>query len=375
MSPVRAVVALAIAETASWGILHYGFGILLAPIAKDLGTSEVVVAGAYSIALLAGGLAAAPIGRALDRHGARAVMTAGACAATVALLLLAGARGVATLYLAWAIIGVAQAAVLYEPAFAAITSWFESDRDRLRAIVGVTLVAGFASTIFGPLIARATSAFGWRLTVVAMAAMVLLVVTPIHASLPATRATPRARSTAHDDVRMLSWVFAAHAFASTGLAVQLVAHLVETGASITRAAAIAGTLGVAQVAGRLTASAMRTMSAAARMTVLLGAQSVALVAIGSGAALFGVVVFGLSNGLVTIERVTIVAERYGRDHYGENSGRIARVGLIVRAAAPFVLGWARAHFGAKVAFSSLALLLALAAGALNLELAPQRTVR
>ena len=85
MSVQRAVVSLAIAETASWGILHYGVGLRLRPVATDLGVSEVVVAGAYSVARLAGGLAAAPVGRALDRHGVRLVMTIGALGATVAL--------------------------------------------------------------------------------------------------------------------------------------------------------------------------------------------------------------------------------------------------------------------------------------------------
>lgn len=87
--------------------------------------------------------------------------------------------------------------------------------------------------------------------------------------------------------------------------------------------------------------------------------------------LAGIVVFGLANGLVTIERATIVVDRFGRDRYGENSGRIARVGLIARAAAPIAVGWARIHAGPLLAFSGMALLLGLAAVALNLELAPR----
>jgi MFS family permease len=369
------VAALAIAETASWGILHYGFGILLRPVANDLGVSEVVAAGAYSVALLAGGLAATPVGRALDRHGARLVMTAGAGVASVALLAFAGASGVTTLYLAWGLIGVTQAAVLYEPAFAAITSWFERERDRLRALQVVTIVAGLASTIVGPLIARASASFGWRITAVGMSAVLLLLVVPLHASLPATKRTTARPGADHDDVTQLSMVFAVHSFVSTGLAVHLVAHLVEGGVSLMKAAQLAGVMGVAQVGGRLAAASLRLLGSTSRLTLMFGAQGIALVAIASDHAVLGIVLFGLSNGLVTLERATLVAERFGRERYGENSGRIARVGMIARAGAPFGVGWARVHAGPTVAFAGLAALVALAAVTLNLPLARGRSVQ
>lgn len=374
---VRSVAALAAAETTSWGILHYGFGILLRPMAHDLGVSEVVAAGAYSLALLAGGLAAAPTGRALDRHGPRAVMTAGAGVAVVALLALAGARDVAAIYVAWGVVGVAQAAVLYEPAFAAVTAWFDSEQDRLRALLVITIVGGLASTIFGPVLAHAIALFGWRVTVLGMAAVMLLIVLPLHASLPSATTSARVRSTPRgdDNVTVLAVVFAAHSFVSAGVAVHLVAHLVEGGLSLRDAASMAGALGVAQVGGRLLAVRLRGLPSMARLTLLLGAQSAALVAIGSGAPLAGILVFGITNGLVTIERATIVAERFGRDRYGENSGRIARVGHVARAGAPFAVAWARVHTGPTLAFSGLAALLALAVLTLNLELAARRTVQ
>jgi MFS family permease len=360
VSTRRAVVTLAIAETASWGILHYAFGILLRPIANDLDVSEVIVAGAYSTALLAGGLAAAPVGRALDRHGPRLVMTVGSAVAAGALMVLAGTRNVTTLYVIWGVLGLCQAAVLYEAAFTAITTWFDGEQQRLRALLVVTLVGGLASTIFGPLIARATTAFGWRATVLGMASLVMFVVTPIHASLPKT-STKREATTSTDDVRVVSIVFAVHAFVSAGIAVHLVAHLSEQGASMTDAATMAGALGVAQVGGRLMAAPLRTLRPAARGTLLFAMQALALVAIGSGPILAGIIVFGMGNGLMTIERATIVADRFGRERYGENSGRIARAGLIARAAAPFAVGWARVHGGPLPAFLGMAVLLGLAA--------------
>jgi MFS family permease len=371
---VRGVAALAIAETASWGILHYAFGILLRPVANDLGVSEPAVAGAYSIALLAAGLSAAPAGRAVDRYGARAVMTIGAATASVALLVFAGARSTIVLYFVWGTIGVCQAAVLYEPAFAAITAWFESDRDRLRALQVVTIVAGLASTIANPLVARATTVFGWRTTAVLMSAVVLLVVVPLHASLPSMKRVTEASRRRHDDVGSLALVFAAHSFVSAGIAVHLITHLIDRGLSLSDAASLAGVMGVAQVGGRLGAGSLRAFSSQARIALLFGAQSVAVLAIAWGAPLAGIVLFGVSNGLMTLERATIVAERFGRERYGENSGRIARVGMITRAGAPFAVGWVRLHAGPTLAFSGLAALLALAALSFQLPLARRPTV-
>jgi MFS family permease len=302
-------------------------------------------------------------------------MTAGAAVGSLALLVLAGARGAFTVYLAWAAIGACQAAVLYEPAFAAIASWFPTERDRLRALLVVTIVGGFASTLFGPLIAGAIGALGWRVTTLCMAALALVVVLPLHASLPEGERLPPRSSRGADDVRVLSLVFAAHAFVSAGVAVHLVAHLIERGATLHDAAVLAGVLGVAQVGGRLFASSLRAWSASTRGLLLFGAQAVALIALGNGGALPGIVLFGAANGLLTIERAMIVTERFGRERYGENSGRIARVGLIARAGAPLAVGWARVHVGPRAAFSALAVLLGLAALTLQLELAQRQPAR
>lgn len=165
--------------------------------------------------------------------------------------------------------------MLYEAAFAAITSWFDDERDRLRAVMLVTIVGGFASTIFGPLIAHSVSALGWRTTLVAMALVLLLLVTPIHASLP-TATTPSRSVGRHDDVRVLAMVFAVHSFVSTGITVHLVAHPVGGGVSMTDAATMAGALGVAQVGGRLVAGRLRSWKASTRVSLLFGAQGLAL---------------------------------------------------------------------------------------------------
>lgn len=330
-------------------------------MAEELGSSEVAVAGAYSVALLTGGLAATTAGRALDRWGARSVMTAAGALAAAAFLSLSAVRGVVSLYLVWAAIGVARAGVLYEPAFAAVTSWFSSERDRLRALLVVTSVGGLASTVFTPLTA-ALATRGWRTAVVLLAGVLALLVLPLHASLTTTAARSAARGPRRGgDVGVLSAVFALHAFCSAGIAVHLASQLMDGGLALADAAALSGLLGVSQVAGRLLSPRLRALARAeARLSLLLVAQALSLVALIGGAPLLGVLLFGAANGLVTLERATIVAERFGAERYGEHSGRIARAGLIARAAAPLALGAARAHAGPQLAFFSLAALLLFA---------------
>ena len=137
--------------------------------------------GAFSLALLLSGVAAIGAGRWLDRHGARVLMTAGSCMGVVLVLAWASASTLLGFYAVWAAIGVVMATVLYEPAFAVITVWF--DRKRVRALTAVTLIAGFSSTIFLPLSAWLVEAQGWRAALVSLAVVLAVGTIPAHALL------------------------------------------------------------------------------------------------------------------------------------------------------------------------------------------------
>jgi MFS family permease len=118
---------------------------MLRPMEADLGFSRAQITGALSIGLLASAGVALPLGRWIDRHGARGVMTAGSCLATALVFAWARVGSLGALYAVWALMGVAMGATLYEPAFAAVVGWFPV-RGRDRALLAVTLVAALAST-------------------------------------------------------------------------------------------------------------------------------------------------------------------------------------------------------------------------------------
>ena len=174
------VAGLCVTETVSWGIIYYGFPVFLRPMEAELGFTRVQITGAFSVGLMSSALAALPVGRWIDRHGARSLMTAGSCAATLLVLAWSRVDSLPALYALWFFMGLALAATLYEPAFAAVVGWFPT-QNRDRALLTVTLVAALASTIFMPIEAWLLERLGWRAALATLAVVLAVITIPIHA--------------------------------------------------------------------------------------------------------------------------------------------------------------------------------------------------
>src|SRR5215212_12096850 len=175
------VVTLGITETMTWGIIYYSFGVFMPVLEAEQGWSRGEMSGAFAVATLLSGVFAAPVGRWLDSRGPRLLMSAGSIAAVLLILAWSQVTSLAQFYVLWALIGVTMATVLYEPAFAVMTAWFE--RKRTRAITAVTLMAGFASTIFMPLESWLIEVQGWRTALVTLAAFLAVTTILPHALL------------------------------------------------------------------------------------------------------------------------------------------------------------------------------------------------
>ena len=168
--------ALAVTETISYGVLYYSFAAFLLPMQQGLGYGQATLAGAFSLSVLVTGAGAVPAGAWLDCCGARGLMTAGSLLAAGCVLLWAHAGSVLALYLTFAGIGLAGAAVLYEPAFATINACFDAQRQK--ALLTLTMVAGLASTIFLPGAALLISHLGWRHALLVLALVQAATVVP-----------------------------------------------------------------------------------------------------------------------------------------------------------------------------------------------------
>jgi len=276
------VATLGVTETVSWGVLYYAFAVLLEPMRRELGWSLGELTGAFSLALLLNGVTAIAVGRWLDRRGPRLLMTAGSCAG---VLVLAWSRvtDLRSFYLIWAAICLVMAMVLYEPAFATVTLWFE--RHRARALTAVTLLAGLASTIFLPLTSWLIRTQGWRQALLTLAVILAAVTILPHGLVlrrgpeamglsPDGRRSPAEISTTPGfsvaealragSFRWMTIAFCLGIGVATAVRVQLVAYLVQRGLSLGSAAAFTGSIGAMQVLGRLVLGALSASAAPRR---------------------------------------------------------------------------------------------------------------
>src|SRR5262249_46209949 len=151
----------ALTQTVGYGVLFYTFPVVLTPIAADLRASTATVTGAATLSVLVGAAAALPVGRLLDRHGGPALLSAGSVFGVLAVLAWCRVHSVWQLYAVFVAIGLASAASLYEAAFPVLIATARPDR-RERALLAVTIVAGFASSVFLPLAGWLLDGYGWR---------------------------------------------------------------------------------------------------------------------------------------------------------------------------------------------------------------------
>jgi len=374
------VATLCVTETVSWGIIYYGFPVFLQAMERDLGASRIAVTGALSLALGVAALGALPAGRWIDRYGARALMTAGSCLAVALVVAWSRVHSVGALYAVWAAMGAAMAMILYEPAFAAVVQWFPQHRDR--ALLTVTLAAGFASTIFMPLEAWLLGALGWRASLMLLAALLAAVTIPAHALLlrapadlgRAHRPGPHAAADAtlgaairHGVFWILAIAFAVGNFTVTSVNIHMIPYLGQHGYSTRFGAAVVGWIGGMQVPGRLLFVPIAAWLGAAWVTAsLFFAQAAAMALLAAGALGPGLIpmilLYGASAGMLTLARATVVADVWGRRHYGSIAGAMAVPANLARALGPVGAALLYAGLGAYARVFWLLAALLVAAG-------------
>lgn len=384
---LRAVLlTLCITEITSWGVLYYAFAVLSPDISSDTGWSAPAVTGAFSAGLVIAALAGIAVGRRLDRHGPRVIMTTGSVMAAAALCAVAAAPNYWCFVAAWLFAGLAMSGVFYAPAFAALTRWY--GHRAVGALTALTLVAGLASTVFAPLTAALARSMDWRTTYFILAAALAIVTIPAHAfglrrnwpsveSLhPAESPTTTARSR---PFVALTVAYAVAACASYAAIVNLVPLMNQRGISTEAAALALGLGGVGQVLGRLGYRTMvRRIAVVPRTVLVMAAVAVTTVLIGVFTSLTVLVAVtvaaGMARGVMTLLQATAVTERWGPKHYGHLSGILSAPVMLTTALGPFIgaalagmLGGYAAMFVMLGALAAVAALLAAGSG-----VSPQR---
>ena len=346
----RVLWVLSITQITSWGVLYYAFAVLVQPMADDTHWSTVFLTASFSTGLVVSGLCGIVVGRRLDARGPRTLMTAGSVVGVVAVVLVATASSRPMFMVAWVLAGVAMSAVLYPPAFAALTRW--GGRRRLGALTALTLVAGFASTVFAPLAAWLESSMEWRSTYLVLAIVLAVVTIPLHwwgLNQPWQGIAHREAAdvgTARSITRTAPFIVLAvtmtiGAFVVYGTIINLVPMLVEQGLTTRQAAIALAVGGAGQVAGRLGYSRLdRWSSPAGRAAIILGLAAASTVFLAVSASTFllalcGTAIAGVARGLLTLIQATAVTDRWGIEHFGRLSGLLGAPIMLSTALAPF----------------------------------------
>ena len=246
---------MCLTEIVSWGVLYYAFPVLSHSIATEEGWSAPALTAVFSAALMIAALAGVGVGRIMQRHGPRWVMTAGSVLGVGGVVVIGTAPTLPIYIAGWMVAGLAMSAVLYAPAFAAVTVWFGADR--VRALTAITLVAGLASTVFAPITAALDDALGWRHTYLVLGIGLGVVTVPAHllALRPAWPRLPSANATtgrtvgASPQFLLLAAAFAVATVGVYAAVINLVPLLQSRGFSTGEAALVLGIGGAGQVAG------------------------------------------------------------------------------------------------------------------------------
>jgi MFS family permease len=358
------IAAIGTTQTIAWAASYYMPAILGEPIAAALRLPQSAFFGLFSGALLLSAVVGPPVGRLLDRHGGRPVLAASNLVLAAGLLILAAAHGFTGLAIAWTVLGIGIGAGLYDSAFAALTRLY--GREARSAITGITLIAGFASTIGWPLSALVLHEWGWRAACLIWAALNCLLAAPLNwLAVPrvGTPAPPLAATEmpAPEPPRaampILACFFAATWFVQGAMAAHLPGLLRSAGASSTAAIAAAALVGPAQVGARLVEFGLlrsfHPLSSARIASVLHPIGALFLVIFGAPGIIAFALLHGAGNGMITIAKGTLPLALFGPRGYGRRSGVLSAPARILQSAAPFLFGLALDRIGlAAVALSA-----------------------
>jgi Major Facilitator Superfamily len=380
----RALIVLSLTMVIAWGTLFYGMTMLGTRIRAETGWSQALVYGGFSLGMLTSGLAARSVGSAIDRHGGRGVMALGSIIGGVGYLVMALSYHPLTYLAAWVLIGLGMAGSLYDPAFATLTRYARNNARR--AISSLTLAGGLASTVFWPLGLWLLTFLDWRDVAMVYAGLNAILCAGLHrfalppdpgsATLAASDAVaadappPLPARTRRIVLICLTLAIMMHGLITNAMSVHLIATLDSLGLSEAQAVAAGTLIGPAQSAARFI-----EMLFGGRYPVLaLGLISTGLMPLAFGILFLGqfgltwvivfALVYGASNGLLTIARGIIPLGLFGREGYGATLGLISGPALAVKSAAPFLFALLMAAIGSTAAMGVMAGLAIAAFGAM-----------
>ncbi|MEN0087501.1 MAG: MFS transporter [Pseudomonadota bacterium] len=365
----RPVVALGCAVTIGYGSLFYTYGVLAPAMAADMGVALDTFFAVFTGALLASAVFAPMAGAWLDKYGARPVLALGSVAAAFSLALCAMAPNIWVLGAGLLFVEFAAALVLYEACFAGLTQIYGHDA-RIR-ITAITLIAGFASTLFWPLTTWLQEDFGWRGAILVFAAMHVIIALPLHLfAFPNRKPGNEHTSEAEDGpnasesgaIAILEgrdrfrgmMVFGAGlcviGLVYSAVPIHMLRIIEASGFTQAQAALIAMVMGPVQVLARIleiTFGQRFDPLVTLRLSIIVMVVAVASLIFGQGtlvAALLFAGAWGVGQGLLSIARGTVPLMLFGPKGYGTINGRITGARFVATAFGPLAFAWLTTRF-------------------------------
>ncbi len=359
------VILLGSTQTLAWASTYYLPAVIGDAMARDSGLSIDWLFAIFSGALIISALLGPRMGRMIDAGGGNRVLAGSNLVIALGLVLLALAHGAAMMVAAWLALGVGMAFGLYDAAFAVLGRIYGTGARG--PITGITLLAGFASTVGWPLTAWGAAEIGWRDTCLAWAALHVFVALPLNLwGLPRPTVTAAEKKAMDKPVPvdrtmiLLGFAFAAAWIVTAGMAAHFPRILEATGASPAQAIAAGALIGPAQVGARMLEAGFLARFhplVSARLATLthpLGA-AVILAAGGSVAAGAFAVLHGSGNGVITIARGTVPLAIFGPENYGYRLGILGMPSRFLSAMAPLGFSLLLERMGSGVLLVSAAL--------------------
>jgi hypothetical protein len=371
----RLALVLGVTQTLAWATTFYIPAVIVSAASSTLARSPTILLGGFSWSLLIAALVSPRVGRRIDQVGGRGVLAIGTIVMAFGLAVLAALPTLPGWYIAWTIVGVGMALGLYDAAFATIGRLLGNNSRP--AIVGVTLMAGFASTVGWPMGVGLVQLLGWRMTALCYAGIQVAINLPLILLLiPKPRATALVSAPGQMDhgtprhgylaFALLAIFFSVRAGISAVISVHVLRLLQGVGLTAAVAVGIAAMIGPSQVAGRLLEWVF-----ARYIDPLTGSWiGAALLPLGVAGLLFGgpavsfAITYGMSNGILTISRGTLPMHLFGEHGYATRLGKLALPPLLAQALAPtlftpFVQSHSAAEVFAWVGITAAAALLCL----------------
>lgn len=362
---LMAIFLIGFAQILVWGGSFFLLAVLARPIMAETGWSRQWVYGALSLGIFISGLLLPFCGKYIARKGGRDVLAFSGIVTALGLIIIGFTSSLSVFILAWCVLGIAMAMGLYDALFATLGDIYRTNAKK--AIVTVTLISGFCTTIVWPLLAFGVSHIGWRNTCFVWAIVLIITIFPIYwfclpkVSKPLLPKNNKIKQTITIDktiYTLMSYIFMLTAVIMTAVTVQLIDLLQEEGFKLAAAIAISALIGPTQVAARILDIVIHISHPiwSLCLSVILVFLGMALICFMPKYAALAVIIYSAGNGLRSIVRGTLPLAILKAEEFALVMGKIARPSLIAQSLTPFLFGMLFEQMGAKTVFTTLAVI-------------------